>query len=411
MDPHKRMESPRAAAMTTTQFMNSCRKVLRAAYEYAGYDVDTHISTADCPAKSSPQGPNLGLTLRIPLSARRQFGHAPDFPSIPSSPADFSIAAIADSTAIPDINIPDYDHNVVEQLRKPPVVRLKNIGIVELVPQQRQNYEIGAESIDVDDDDDDGDVDNNSDVINDDDFDNDHVNTPAIEYLIDDVSGEKEGGCNTSMTIKIEKPTKTAKKLVPPSSSISPEEGQETGEEQQNDVFLNQLQFFKETEQVIENGLHRREQFERDENELAESRKIYQQNLEMLEAKIEGWMKIGEEVVYNIEEMMSDSKIDDAYRKMAKEWIDLISKALKMATEAVETVQRQAEEMEEEERIWKETESRLALSLKEATAERRRVEMYLKQIVEKEQQLRASTGAKSIKKSNGKRKRSEIDDG
>ena len=114
-------------------------------------------------------------------------------------------------------------------------------------------------------------------------------------------------------------------------------------------------------------------------------------------------MKAAEEVVYSIEELMSDSMIKDSYTTMAKQWIGLIEEAFEKATAAAETVRKQTEEVEMEGRIWEAIESRSSLSLKEATAERMRVEAYLRGIVAKERELLASAEAGANKEVSGKR--------
>merc|ERR1712062_723977 len=125
---------------------------------------------------------------------------------------------------------------------------------------------------------------------------------------------------------------------------------------------------------------------------------------EAMEEKIESWLKIGEEIVRSVEMLVSDGKIQDSYRKKARDWIGLIGQAMKKGMLAVETIRRQVLEVEMEEGIWQTAESPSDLKLRAATAERERVEAYLRGVVEQERQLMATAVG-------GKRKRADIDDG
>ena len=60
--PTKRNESPDAKKMTPAEFLTNERHVLRAAYEFAGYDVDVHISAEKCLSNKTQKE----LPLRIP---------------------------------------------------------------------------------------------------------------------------------------------------------------------------------------------------------------------------------------------------------------------------------------------------------------------------------------------------------
>ena len=381
-----------ASKMSTAEFLLSMRKVLKSAYEYAGYDVNTHISTTDYLKRENPA--ECEQPFRVPLRSCQQYipTQGQQTPPVLPSPASFALSTIN----IPDISIPDYNSRVKKQLSRPPVVRLKNIGLVELVPRKkRRTDDISARkpppSRQFDDYDD--------------------VNTEMDNY-----DGNEEENDIEYSVLKTEEPhemEETAVHDAPLSLPGGSEEAEEAdyvdGEDHDNseetdDFWTKQLQFLRETEQAVEVGLHRREQLEKDKEEYAKSLKTYRENLEALEAKMESWLKIGEEVVHGVEMLVSDGKIQDSYRKKARDWIGLIGQAIKRATAAVEMIQRQVLEVEMEEGIWQTAESPSELSLRAARAERKRVEAYLRGIVEKERQLMATAGA-------GKRKQVEMGDG
>ena len=63
------MENPEAVQLTTAEFSENEKRVLEAAYVYAGYDPTSYISTQECLG----QKPVLGGPFRVPLQTSKTF--------------------------------------------------------------------------------------------------------------------------------------------------------------------------------------------------------------------------------------------------------------------------------------------------------------------------------------------------